>query len=627
MIGKARRGSLESRLCVLVMGLLFALLLAIGHIQMQSQARALKEARNEKYQVLSKILLISQSFSDTGEGSLFCRKMASRLMEADTDVAYVVVSDHNGKVVFADMRETSPREKRMFAGMRLGSLMTFIHRSMLWDGFEFSKTSIPTMLAKGRPGTITVGFSSRSTDMALEEMQARLLAVFAVAFIIGLLGSVLLARSFVTPLRHLVEAARAITADNLDVSVPENTTAELGEVSAAFNRMVKSLRENRERLIERANTDSLTGLYNHRFFQDRLRSELTRAERYGRPVSMIMLDIDHFKNLNDAYGHPVGDAVLVEMARILQSDVRRDIDIVARYGGEEFAVILPETDVVGAEEVAERIRVSVQRHCFSAGDGETVPVTVSLGVAAYPEHSLEREGLIMAADLAMYQSKSTGRNRTTVFSKDSRADEDTDPYKLYLLLHAPDFSTIEAMAAAVDAKGKRPPGFSKAVEMHAVALAEELALPEKLQEEIRITSLLYDIGKLGVSDSVLNKEGPLTDRELEMVRSHTTIGHAIVQRSVHLRSILPGILHHHECWNGSGYPSHLKGENIPIIARIIAVVDAYHAMRTDRVHSKAKTHEQAIAELRRCAGTQFDPQVVEAYIRILGREEQCQAAA
>ncbi|MDI6829445.1 MAG: diguanylate cyclase, partial [Armatimonadota bacterium] len=549
------------------------------------------------------------------------KAFTKRFMKADKDILFVVINDSKGKTLFAESRVSQGSNKHSpIISYQAHKLLRFLRTLDISGGRNFQIVNIPSMVKPGEMGTVTVGFCTQTLDMIIEGMQARLLCIFAVAFLVGLFGTISLAKAISKPIKQLTSAARMISSGNLDVSIPVKAADEIGELSRAFNNMVVALKESRDRLIERANTDGLTDLYNHRYFQERLGKELSRAERYGRPLSIIMLDIDHFKALNDTHGHPVGDIVLQEIAKLLVSSVR-DIDIVCRYGGEEFAIILPETQASEAIVIAERLRSAVRRHCFIGKDGQSVPVTISLGVAQYPIHSKEREGLIMAADLAMYQAKSMGRNRVIAFSSDFTTDKSADPYRLYLLLHATDVSTIEAIAAAVDAKEQREPGTSRAVMQDAVALAKVLGLSEQEQNDVKIASLLHDVGKLGISASVLRKEGELTDEERRIIRSHPTLGFAIVQKSPHLKSMLPGILYHHEAWDGSGYPNCLKGEEIPLIARIIAIVDAYHAMMSDRPRGRKMTSEEAKVELRNCAGKQFDPELVEMFINMLNQRE------
>ena len=618
------RASLESRIFVLIVGLLFLLLSAVGCLQIAGQRANLADDKMSEYQGMSSMLALTYTPLARENNLSLYHEFTTRFMKADPDIAYVTISDSKGRALFAHAQNARSRESRSFVG---GRTTDFSDQLTVQDKKGCSTFSVPAMVKPGERGVITVGFRPRSMNSALESMRAGLLSMFALTLLVGLLGAILVAKAVTSPLRRLTKAAHSVAAGDLDVSVPISSNDEVGELAETFNRMVVALKESRDKLIERANTDSLTGLGNHRYFQESLRAEIKRAERYSRSLSVLMLDIDDFKALNDTHGHLVGDAVLQSLAHALVDCTRTEVDQVARYGGEEFGIILPETNAADALVVAERMRRSVEEQIFAGKDGEQIRMTISAGVAQYPVHSAEPEGLIMAADLALYQSKSMGKNRCTVFSTDTREHRNRDPYKLYLLLNATDAGTIEAIAAAVDAKGQRSPAFSKAIVNHAVAVAQELGLSEEEQNDVRIASLLHDIGKLGISDAILNKKGPLTDDEREMMKSHPALGYAIVRKSPHLKSMVPGILYHHERWDGAGYPEGLKGEGIPLIARIIAVVDAYHAMITKRSHTQSLTPDEAKAELRRGSGAQFDPRIVDVFLHILEREDSADQAA
>ncbi|MHB0911974.1 MAG: diguanylate cyclase [Armatimonadota bacterium] len=589
-------------------------------MQLTAQRSLLMEEKQDKYESLSNALALAYaSLSGQSDNKLY-GELTTKLMGSDRDISYVVISDSQDRVLFMRTRDAK------VSGTNAKDLTESLRRLNASGESAFKKVRIPAMVGLREKGSITVGFGAGSVNAAIDEMQTQLLATFAAAFIVGILGSVLLARATVHPINQLIEASHKVAEGDLETSVSISLNDEIGELGKTFNYMVTALKESQDKLIQRANTDSLTDLYNHRYFQERLATEIRRSARYERPLSVIMLDIDHFKSLNDAHGHPFGDEVLCQVAAILRGE-SRDIDIVARYGGEEFAIVLPETDLDEGLAMAERLRIAVQRHCFTERDGSSVPVTISLGVADYPAQSTEREGLIMAADLAMYESKSMGRNRVTAFSRDMRRATTADPYKLYLMLHAKDMSTVEAIAAVVDAKSERYSGSSREITRHCLLLGQELGLSERELQDLRIASLLRDIGKLGISASVLSKSEPLTEEETEIVRSHPSLGYTIVQKSAHLKSMLPGILHHHEHWDGSGYPNGLTGEEIPLIARIVGVVDAFHAMLTERPHCKASTMDRAKEELQRCAGTQFDPKLTEILLAIVEHEESESQAA
>ena len=360
----------------------------------------------------------------------------------------------------------------------------------------------------------------------------------------------------------------------------------------------------------RANTDELTGLYNHRNFHERLEQEIARGSRFGGTFSLIMLDIDLFKSYNDIYGHLAGDQVLRKVGRYIENSVR-GIDLAFRYGGEEFTVILPEARLDDAYKVAERIRKTIESRTSS----RAMPITVSLGVGNWPNDGVMKEEVIGMADAALYRAKQTGRNRTCLSSDVLKPGTTKIGTELEARPRA--LSIIYALAATVDAKDSYTYGHSRKVSEYAVAAAEKLNLPHDQIANIRAASLLHDIGKVGVPDSILNKKEPLTDEEWKPIRGHPKLGVEILRHVIDLANCLPAILHHHERYDGSGYPSGLKGDQIPLEARILSVADAYDAMTSPRPYRDNLPMEEAIEELKRCAGTQFDPEIVEMFCKIM----------
>lgn len=617
--------SLETKLCVLIAGLFFALLLLIGRVQMNAEQNILVSERIERYQNLSAALGTAyEQLAETSDRSLY-QGMTAKLMKADPDIGYVAIAGADKRVLFVDARHSSTSESASLEGKSIDTTVRLLSKTGNKRETEYTPVVMPALVGHGRHGTINIGLNKRSMNATIEELQSRFLAIFAVAFILAILGIIWLSKAVVSPVKELTSAVHSVMSGDLEVKVPVSSDDEIGELGAKFNQMVECLKDSHHKLVLKANTDSLTDLYNHRYFHERLTNEFSRAVRYRHPLSMIMIDIDHFKNLNDNFGHPFGDLVLQEVAKILVKE-SRDIDVVARYGGEEFAIILPETDIEDTMIVAERLRISIERNHFIAADDTEASVSISLGASQYPVHSAECEGLIMTADLAMYRSKSQGRNRATAFSSDmfsktKESPQTADPYKLYLLLHADDISTIEAMAAAVDAKSQRYQGFSRSVMKHCVEVGALLGLSEKEKSTLKVASLLYDIGKLGLSESILSKPEKLSPEEQCIIQTHPALGYDIIQKSVSLKPILPTVLHHHEAWDGTGYPNGIQGNDIPLLSRVIAVVDAYHAMTNDRPFAKANSKDDAISELNRCSGTQFDPTIVMKFIQVLHEED------
>ncbi|MFH0913727.1 MAG: diguanylate cyclase [Chloroflexota bacterium] len=373
------------------------------------------------------------------------------------------------------------------------------------------------------------------------------------------------------------------------------------------------------RAKQRANTDELTGLFNHRYFHERLDEEIARCSRFGDIYSLLFLDLDLFRTYNDVHGHLAGDEVLEQVARSITESVR-NTDICFRYGGDEFAVILPRTSIDDAYKVAERIRRVIE----SRTDWQGSPLTCSIGVASWPTDAVMREEIIQAADTALYYAKQTGRNRISLacevaLSEVLRMQSGMNSHSREAIL-----STIYALAATVDAKDHYTYGHSKKVGKYAVMIARGLGYSREQIETIRAAALLHDIGKIGISDQLLKKGEPLSSEEWEQISAHSNLGVAILKHVDSLKGCLAAVQYHHEHYDGKGYPTGLKGDNIPLDARILAVADAYDAMTSQRPYRNIRlTHRQAMTEVQCNAGTQFDPRVVEAFVR--GMEKSGQA--
>jgi len=410
-----------------------------------------------------------------------------------------------------------------------------------------------------------------------------------------------------------IEREKLATSD-LDFLCPIKSRGKLIGILALGSKLSNGLYSENAQLYTqatiRANTDGLTELYNHRQFHERLEQEIARGSRFGAVFSIIMLDIDLFKVYNDIYGHLAGDQILRKIGELIKGSVRK-LDIPFRYGGEEFTVILPEARLDNAYKIAERIRKTIE----SKASSKAMPVTVSLGVASWPADGITREEIIGCADTALYRAKQTGRNRTCLSSDIVRPKAPLIGEELEARRGA--LNIIYALAATVDAKDHYTYGHSRKVSEYAVALAEELGLPEDSIITIRAAALLHDIGKIGVPDSVLNKEGTLTEGEWEQIKVHPQDGVEILRHVINLVNCLPAIMHHHEHYDGKGYPSGLKGEDIPSEARILAIADAYDAITSLRPYRQRLSPQQALDELRRCAGTQFDSELVEVFCKMM----------
>lgn len=471
-----------------------------------------------------------------------------------------------------------------------------------------------------------IGLDMSIADLLQTEGNIRNSAILMMitALVLATLLSIVLSTKIARPIMQLMSATRHIADGNLNCSIPVKGHDEIGGLATSLNRMVSNLRDSQASLIQRANSDGLTGLCNHRYFHERLAQELKRALRYGRPLSLLMIDLDGFKVVNDNLGHPAGDTILRNFAKLLLAQIR-DIDIAARYGGDEFAVILPETDLAEATKLGERIRVAVAQRPHLSDEPVSTErneearyewkITLSVGVAECPTHARQKDSLVSAADIAMYHAKHVSQNAVCSYDHVPGAGGSMDPCRIYTFLQSASVSTIAALAMAVDAKDHYTHGHSEAVSRYSVGIASELRLSEEEKFNVRIASLLHDVGKIGIPDTILNNPGSLDKHEKEIIRSHPSVGERIIKQVPQLQKILPGILYHHERFDGSGYPCGLSKEKIPQIARIICVADAFDAMTSSRPYRSAMTYAQALDELNSCKGTQFDPACVDALIR------------
>ncbi|CAN5825070.1 hypothetical protein BH20GEM1_BH20GEM1_21530 [soil metagenome] len=392
-------------------------------------------------------------------------------------------------------------------------------------------------------------------------------------------------------------------------------------------------------VAEAARRDPLTGLFNVRAFHRALADEIERSERTGSSFSLLMVDIDYLKRVNDRFGHLAGDRVLQKVAGVLADQVR-SIDSVARYGGEEFAVLLPETGNERALVVAERLRARV------AGTGHEEllePVTISIGIATCPEDAVTPSDLLHKADVALYASKFKGRNRSTRFGAppDEAALPIPELVEAVLDRPLPDESAVrevrealsglggnrnllrhlDVIAALTNVMRAKDPGAIDAlrdVSTITDLFLAHLPLPERARWTIHVACLLRDIGKLSIADEVLQKSDYLTREEYEIVRRHPIVGAKIVEPLKGLDEAVPFILHHHERWDGKGYPDGLAGEEIPYGARVVGLVDAFYAMIRGRPYAdRARGLRYACEEIRRNAGTQFDPELARRFLEVV----------
>ena len=317
---------------------------------------------------------------------------------------------------------------------------------------------------------------------------------------------------------------------------------------------------------------------------------------------------------------PGSDLVLKQVAQRLALQLRQ-VDVASRYGGEEFMVILPETPGESAALVADRIRRAIAVETVAMPSGDAVPVTVTIGVASFPKDADTRDGLISAADRALYAAKHTGRNQAGRHGHVKQATDAPDPDSMEALFADPTLRAALDLAEMVDAKSAYTRGHAVEVTRRAIRFAEHLALTKDQKECLRIAGLLHNLGTAGVPDRLLSKPGPLTEEERKIIQAHPGLANLLATEAPRFKGVAQAILYHHERWDGHGYPRGLKGEEIPRLARILGIVEAYQAMVSVRPYRRRLTPDEAIEELRAGAGTQFDPFLVERFIETLAEND------
>jgi diguanylate cyclase (GGDEF)-like protein/putative nucleotidyltransferase with HDIG domain len=432
---------------------------------------------------------------------------------------------------------------------------------------------------------------------------------------------------------------------------------------------------------EQAITDGLTGVKTHRFFMEALSSEWKRSTRAGRSFSLVLMDLDRFKFVNDFYGHLVGDTVLQRIGQILEQNCRRS-DVVARYGGDEFVILMPETNLDQSIQLANKLRAWIVSDSLLHEKN----ITASFGIASFPAHGSTPQELIQVADSSMYISKHQGGNAVSTAENLDPAEArrwKRDVLEAYLgvtlkrlfstgpeafdeiyrrleqfaqsLNQSPELApivastgfvprtleqvppviieTITSLASAVDAKDHYTQGHSQKVSGYAVLLARALSTDGQPRfsdaevEEIRLAGLLHDVGKVGIPESVLNKNGPLDAEEWEIMKTHSSLGARMLEPLRVVGMLQKIIRHHHEYFDGSGYPDRLQGESIPIGARVIAIADAFDTITSDRTYKKARSVEEALLELERCGGAQFDPALIKIFVELMRQRPPLDVAA
>jgi diguanylate cyclase (GGDEF)-like protein/putative nucleotidyltransferase with HDIG domain len=624
------------------------------------RAHALSVAQGAEYGLL------------TGDKGELERVADGRRTAADADLLYVAFYDGAGRLLAARDWDGTPglipdsvlatREPRVTPAAARGekfyrfAVPVTVSRKVIDDGFGMAAASAPS---DGEQALIVTARSYEPVKERIAEAQKNMLLVSGLLLGAAVLVVTAISRRLVWPIRRLVEGTERVAEGDLDTRVDVgHRRDELGLLARSFNRMTDQLQGQRDQIVgysqkleekvaartselaeantrlqaanrqlaQLATTDELTGLWNRRRFIETLRRECRRAARSGASLALAMVDVDRFKAVNDTFGHAFGDRVLQAIAAHLGREAR-ETDIVARYGGEEFMVLMPDTSAEEAFSAAERIRRRVAAHPV-ADEKRSVEVSISIGISgSSPARRADPEVLVRLADETLYAAKQAGRNCTRTWTEIARDQEhevadrtedvvDLERRMASLSLRAKDafVQSIHGLVQALEARDPYTRHHSDNVTRYAVAIAEQMGLDGEDVAVVRRASRVHDIGKIGVPDALLRKQGELDDRQRRVMRNHVLIGVHILEQLRFLERELPLVRHHHERWDGKGYPDGISGHAIPRGARILAVADAFDALTSDRPYRRAVEVAEALRVLIEGAGTQFDAEVVDALV-------------
>jgi len=467
------------------------------------------------------------------------------------------------------------------------------------NGVDYAAEATDLDDSHGKTGISMIALHKTPSRAGLtEELLVAIMIILLIALPSAYYASSRFSKDLLSPLESLRDAANRMRKGSWVVDEGTTRNDELGELHTVFAEMSASVKDAQEKLTTIALSDPATELLNRRAFDDHLENQLEK------PGGFLIVDLDRFAEFNRKLGLREGEQALARIAKRLKHSLEGLP--AARWSNEHLAVFVPGTDE-DAQDVAVRIRQAVEDEYRK----EEFRLTASVGYAMFPEDGSDIASLALAAELAATTAQQKGRN--TVARAEQRIEH---PEALARFLNVGDLSSIYALIDQVDGRAMFTEGHSRRVAQFALELARYLALDERFIEILQRTCLLHDVGRLGIPEELLNNPNPLSDEEREIIERIPELGERVVRRVPHLADCIPGIRHNHERWDGQGYPDGLSGEQIPYVARFIAIADTFDAMTCERPHRKGLPLQMALKLIAAGGSSQFDPNLARAFVRL-----------
>lgn len=602
-----RRASIRARVVIAAGALALASLGALGYVQLTTTSDSLSGAAQDQTQTLA--VQLASALVGSGQAVANVIPFTPRGLDG------VMMLDEHAKVTASAgslapaLRQLRPQalaaarsghQEFEFRVPRARGASERIGRLTAWS----PDSTIAVALVPQQGGGVLV--AGVHANWAVEKLRTTAYStalslgggVLFIAF--GLM--LLLGRLVTAPVARLAAEVRNFGEGQLDRALSNQRTPELQQLAADISQM----REDLLAAVAEAGTDPLTGVANHRAFQDRLAGLVEHSTSTREPLALIAVDLDKLKEINDRFGHVAGDRVISAVVSRI-AGCCSDSQLCARVGGDEFAILCPGSTRAEAESLAARMREAVgalpAESLFGASD---MRISISAGVGDMPGGATTREALLHQADTDLYRMKGRRDGTTPREAAVSAPPAPSDTSHI-----------VRALAVAVDARDSGTYSHCETVAQYATAIAKQLGLADADVPPIERAALLHDVGKIGVPDAILRKPARLTEEEFDVMRAHSTLGYRILLNGGLPPAEALWVLHHHEHVNGSGYPHGLRGDEIPLQSRILLVADAFEAMTADRPYRSGRPADAALDELRRCAGTQFDSAVVDAFVSVL----------